>query len=261
MSRSSPFGPLSQLSSRRTFAYLIATLNASHPDYDFSYILRPTDFRREKKLQVVINTIDEILNNARPRPAGAQLAAGNQWSSAGAPGVSQTSGDSTPWGSKCWKAIDQEMDLKDCEIFRYNPDDDPFDGEESAIWSVNYFFFNKQRKRVCYIYARGLSTTSHSPVLRAVRSTKRGSFRAGSMGAGKRAKYWLGEKATGTTEAWDEDGDDGFALDDAGDDALETLSSSELSSADFSDSEEEERYHKRSMSHAMSDHLADTMEV
>ncbi|PSS20365.1 hypothetical protein M430DRAFT_27418 [Amorphotheca resinae ATCC 22711] len=53
LSRSSPFGPLSQISSRRTFAYLIATLNASHPDYDFSHILRPADFRRERSLKAI----------------------------------------------------------------------------------------------------------------------------------------------------------------------------------------------------------------
>jgi len=48
LSRSSPFGPLSQISSRRAYAYLLATLNASHPDYDFSHILRPSDFRKER---------------------------------------------------------------------------------------------------------------------------------------------------------------------------------------------------------------------
>jgi len=31
----SPFGPLDQTASRRTFFYLIATLNAVFPDYDF----------------------------------------------------------------------------------------------------------------------------------------------------------------------------------------------------------------------------------
>jgi len=32
----SPFGPLDQPASRRTLFYLIGTLNASFPDYDFS---------------------------------------------------------------------------------------------------------------------------------------------------------------------------------------------------------------------------------
>src|ERR1700712_4790724 len=66
LSRSSAFGPMSQVPSRRTFAYLIATLNASHPDYDFSHILRPADFRKERSLKTVINTIDSTLLNLRP---------------------------------------------------------------------------------------------------------------------------------------------------------------------------------------------------
>lgn len=33
----SPFGPLSQSSSRKTMVHLIATLNASYIDYDFRY--------------------------------------------------------------------------------------------------------------------------------------------------------------------------------------------------------------------------------
>ena len=65
LSRSSPFGSFSDISSRRTFAYLIATLNASHPDYDFSHVLRPTDFRREKDLRRAIATFDSIMNNVQ----------------------------------------------------------------------------------------------------------------------------------------------------------------------------------------------------
>jgi hypothetical protein len=34
----SPFGPMNQPASRRTLFYLIGTLNASFPDYDFSYV-------------------------------------------------------------------------------------------------------------------------------------------------------------------------------------------------------------------------------
>lgn len=264
LSRSSPFGPLSQVASRRTFAYLIATLNASHPDYDFSYILRPTDFRKEKRLQTVINTIDETLENVRPRPAGAQYAASNMWSPAGSSGTFQTPGDSTTWGPKCWKAIDKEMDLKDCEIFCYAPDDDPFDTEESAIWSLNYFFFNKHRKRVCYIYARGLSTTSHSPLLRASHNTGRvrqgnGSVRTNSTGASKRAKYWLGERAVGMNEAWDEDGDDDdLVLDDAGSDGEDVLSDR---SEGFSDVDELDHAPPGDAASYPHEHIADTMDV
>jgi len=38
LSTISPFGPLTQPTSRKTLYHLIATLNACFPDYDFRYI-------------------------------------------------------------------------------------------------------------------------------------------------------------------------------------------------------------------------------
>lgn len=128
----SPFGPLSEVSARKTFAYLIATLNASHPDYDFSSVLRPTDFRRERNLKQVINTFNTTLTNlgVRGLPRG-----------------------------KMWDTIDAEMTLRECTIYSYTPEDmaDDAYGDEGLIWSTIYFFYNKQRKRVCYLYLRGIS--------------------------------------------------------------------------------------------------------
>lgn len=67
---------------------------------------------------------------------------------------------------RMWDTIDKEMDLLNCNIYTYSPDDvsdDPY-GEEGLIWSTNFFFFNKHKKRVCYLYLRGLSTLSYSPL-------------------------------------------------------------------------------------------------
>ncbi|KAI5777209.1 Maf1 regulator-domain-containing protein [Geopyxis carbonaria] len=136
----SPFGPLDQTSARKTFAYMIATLNASHPDYDFSSVLRPSDFRREKSLRNVINSFKTTMFNL---------------------GVNVNR--SLP---RMWDTIDSEMDLTHCNVYSYSPDDmsdDPY-GEEGLIWSTIYFFFNKHKKRVCYLYLRAISALSHSPV-------------------------------------------------------------------------------------------------
>jgi len=123
----SPFGPLNDPSSVRTFAYLLDTLNASHPDYDFYNLLRPWDFRRERSVQRAIQDIDTtIFNLSRPQLTG------------------------------FWEQIDQEMELKNCKVFSYRPEDDPF-GEEGALWGVNYFFFNKTKKRVCYVWLRAFA--------------------------------------------------------------------------------------------------------
>ncbi|KAG9233898.1 mitogen-activated protein kinase-like protein MAF1 [Amylocarpus encephaloides] len=193
LSRSSPFGPLSEVSSRRTFAYLIATLNASHPDYDFSSILRPADFRRERTLKGVIGTIDSTLYNLRPS-SGTSLQVPPQTTyatTASAPATSQA------WGPQKWAMIDKEMTLKECTVYCWAPPDDPFDGEEGSIWSLNYFFFNKERKRIAYIYVRGVPVMSHSPQQRCHHPKRCAS--GYDSGANKRARYWLGDQAANVT--------------------------------------------------------------
>ncbi|KAL0253044.1 RNA polymerase III-inhibiting protein maf1 [Diplodia seriata] len=285
LSRSSPFGPLSQISSRRTFAYLIATLNASHPDYDFSHILRPTDFRKERSLRGVMNTIDTTLYNLRPRPSNAMLAVPpSSWS--GGNGGSGSSGTRTPgghqvWSPRMWKMIDNEMNLRDCAIYCYQPEEDPFDGEEGSIWSMNYFFFNKHRKRVCYVYLRGLSIMSHSPAVRAAAAAshhlgsggKRGAsghstLSMGLESADKRAMYWLGDRAEGRSisSGWPDDDDDVMVIPYPGDDEVDA--DEEL--MDYVEEEDEdeeleddeiERQREKSAVRDMSEHIADTMEV
>ena len=250
LSRASPFGSLSQHSSRRTFAYLIATLNASHPDYDFSHLLRPSDFRREKSLKKVINTLDTTLYNLHPSHASslafsstaslaeedisspdfaASLSSSSSLSTSATLTPSPPSGSSMSekWNPRMWHLIDTEMSLKDCTIYAYTPDEDPYDGEEGSLWSFNYFFFNKAKKRVCYLHLRGISmidsginnsgilTTpigSKTPASAAggmtpttpggFTNTERGkrcasgTWSINSMETGqKRARFWLGDRA------------------------------------------------------------------
>jgi len=197
LSRSSPFGPLSQISSRRTFAYLIATLNASHPDYDFSHILRPADFRKERSLKMVMNTIDSMLYNLRPSP-GVTLQVPSQTTYATTSSATPTS---QAWGPRMWNLIDKEMTLKECTVYCYAPEEDPYDGEEGAIWSLNYFFFNKQKKRVAYIYIRGVPVITHSPRQRNGLAKRSASGLSTNMGANKRARYWLGDRADDVTQS------------------------------------------------------------
>lgn len=207
LSRSSPFGPLTEHSSRRTFAYLIATLNASHPDYDYSHVLRPTDFRRERSLKKVMNNLDMTLHNLRPylRDDGTPSPPSDSFSG------SYSSTSTTPWGPRMWKHIDEEMSLNDCAIFSYSPEDDMNDDDDGAIWSHNYFFFNKQRKRVCYVYLRGIPIMSRededgdeemamweddgvaTPI---GKKLPEDSYFNSDLTAKKRQRYWLGNLAS-----------------------------------------------------------------
>ncbi|KAK3989260.1 Maf1 regulator-domain-containing protein [Cladorrhinum sp. PSN332] len=209
--RSSPFGSFEDVSNRRTFAYLIATLNASHSDYDFSHVLRPGDFKRERVLKTVTGHIDSMLQSVRPNslvPSSAYFdGASDVAFSHSSPKASANYADfntgvstSPPWGPQMWALVDKEMKLKDCMVFSYQPEIDPFDEEEGAIWALHYFFFNKALKRVCYLYVRGVPVMSHSPSmarrgpLRMGKSVSTGGFEVDdSMGANKRAGYWLGD--------------------------------------------------------------------
>ena len=97
-----------------------------------------------------------------------------------------------------WRLIDNEMSLKECSIYCYSPEEDPFDGEEGALWSMNYFFFNKTKKRVCYIYLRGLSIIGNSPPQKTPVKIKRpasGTWSLDEETSKKRARYWLGDRA------------------------------------------------------------------
>lgn len=222
LSRNSPFGSLSQTSARRTFAYLIATLNASHPDYEFSNVLRPSDFKKERSLTSLMQHVDSTLYNLRPRQyayiSNSYLSPPSTTYSRSAPVYSA---GNEIWTPKMWQLIDKEMGLRspNCLKFSYDPKTDPFDGENGAIWSMHYLFFNKERKRVCYLHLRCLSVVSHSPdyapIYNTTKRQKHVSRKASSIsfgeGAGKRASYWLGNTALRLCEVDDaspEDDDD-----------------------------------------------------
>jgi AP-1 complex subunit sigma 1/2 len=215
LSRSSPFGPLSELASRRTFAYLIATLNASHTDYDFSNVLRPSDFRRERNLRKVMNNIDTTLQSVRPASA---ILDGSLPRSVGSSHSPAGSGITTSpiWGPQSWAMLNGQIKLQDCTCFSYQPADNPFEEEEGAIWALHYFFFNKTDKRVAYLYVRGVPVVSHSPRMQPRRgsssltssSLKRGYLSLDDSGANKRARYWLGDQYAARVTASDDDTDD-----------------------------------------------------
>lgn len=116
--------------SRKMLFYLISTLNASfNPDYDFSNV-KSEEFSREPNLQLVIDAINGNLS-AISSETYVALRAG------------------------LWAAIDEEINLMECDIFSYNPDldSDPY-GEEGSLWSFNYFFYNKKMKRILFFTYR-----------------------------------------------------------------------------------------------------------
>jgi AP-1 complex subunit sigma 1/2 len=261
LSQSSPFGTLSQISNRRTYAYMIATLNASHPDYDFSNVLRPADFCREKSLKNVMGTVDSKIYSAQ---------------SSRIPRGLQTPGGSLMWGPRMWNNIDAEMDLYSCEIYSYRPDENPFDDEETALWSLHYFFFNKAMKRVCYLNARALSpsfagddsddNTVEDGTITPMRPKRRYEERqSADFSARKRARFWLGDRADDVEEPWDEYVEDESAEEDVDVELLDEIvkrgRSMSSNMSEDRDDVEDEKERAKSRVRRMSEAVAEAIEL
>jgi len=60
-----------------------------------------------------------------------------------------------------WATLNEEIDLPDCDIYSYTPDmtSDPF-AEDGCLWSFNYFFYNRKKKRVVLFTCRAQSPFS-----------------------------------------------------------------------------------------------------
>ncbi|OVA10756.1 Maf1 regulator [Macleaya cordata] len=124
----SPAGFLSSRSSRKTLIYLVLTLSHMYPDYDFSAVQAHHFFREE-----VWDSVKQIFDTY-------MFEAAKEWAEA--------NGGSSLLES-LYKALDEVVKLAECEIYSYNPDSDgdPF-LEKGAIWSFNFFFYNRKLKRV-----------------------------------------------------------------------------------------------------------------
>ncbi|SCV00659.1 LAME_0G11188g1_1 [Lachancea meyersii CBS 8951] len=116
-----PFGPINETASRRTFAYLIAILNASYPDHDFAS-LEPTDFVKSS-MKSLISKFENTLISFGKQP--------QEW---------------------IWETINSHMDVSDCAIYRYKPSKSFLDDEPGHLWSLMWFLFNRKRKRVAFLY-------------------------------------------------------------------------------------------------------------
>lgn len=117
---------------KKILFHLISTLNtAFHPDYDFTDA-RSDEFSLEPSLNWTKSSVKSNLS----------AALGDSYSS---------------FEQKLWSAIEEEIQLKECEIYSYNPDldSDPY-GEEGTLWSFNYFFYNKKLKRILFFTCRAI---------------------------------------------------------------------------------------------------------
>lgn len=178
----SPFGPLKNTSTRKTFAYLIAILNTTYPDHDFSN-LQPTteNFHRidspdslkhkfnnvmislgkkEDLLSWVWDTINAYMDVNTPRSPilAAQGNSGSRKNSFNSLSMSPT-GEFT------------QSPIQDgCKIYEFQPSDlsilEDLNYPYQTMWSNYWFIYNKKKKRVCFLYLTAINQLHHSQITR-----------------------------------------------------------------------------------------------
>jgi hypothetical protein len=120
--------------------YLIATLNATHPNHDFTS-WSPQSFRRERS-RAVVHTLTHILPPTNPAVLAQLLT-----------------------------LLDTEMDWRpngtnaDCTVYSVDESTMMDALPVGTVWSTTLFWMNKKLKRVLYLGVQGRSITS--PVLEA----------------------------------------------------------------------------------------------
>lgn len=119
--RASSLGDLSEPTSRILFMDFINALNEAFPDYDFGYS-KLHQFK-DQDPPVVMSMVNNYL---------AEITVSHN-----------------AFLEKLWNSIDEIVNLRQCEIFSYYPDNHD-DDRYVNIWEFHYFFFNKNSNRLCY---------------------------------------------------------------------------------------------------------------
>uniref|UniRef100_A0A7S0W2G2 Repressor of RNA polymerase III transcription n=1 Tax=Hemiselmis tepida TaxID=464990 RepID=A0A7S0W2G2_9CRYP len=121
----SPLGSVTDSATRKLLINLILTLNNTFSDYDFRD-LKPEDFIREGSLDLVQNSINSKLSRGEDS-------------------------SNVEFYQRLWSSLDDEMSLKECEIYSYVNDMDDDALSVGKIWSVNYFLYNKKLKKLAFL--------------------------------------------------------------------------------------------------------------
>lgn len=169
----SPFGPLKDTTTRRTFAYLIGILNHTFPDQDFSNLQPTHDFikvpisdlltkfdnllmslgKKSDVLHWMWDILDSYMEVLPSKTSSPYLAAQDvETNDHPEPSTSRkNSVNNSRHGSPPNSKVVQES----CSIYLFEPANDSIFEDISypyqPMWSYFWFIYNKKRKRVAFI--------------------------------------------------------------------------------------------------------------
>lgn len=175
----SPFGPLKDTSTRKTFAYLIAILNTTYADHDFSN-LQPTteNFHKIETPEILMNRFNNIMVSLGkkedllswiwdivnvymdiiPLRSPNLTTVGSRKNS-----FSNNILATSPKGDLSSASIDHC-----CKIYEFQPSDqsilEDLNHPYQTMWSYYWFIYNKKKKRVCFLYLTAINRIHYSQI-------------------------------------------------------------------------------------------------
>ncbi|KAK6457324.1 Maf1 regulator-domain-containing protein [Scheffersomyces xylosifermentans] len=192
----SPFGPLKNVTTRKTFAYLIAILNTSFPDHDFSNlqpttenfhrILNPEDLihkfnnimislgKKEDLLNWIWDTVNVYMDiiPSRTSPYLAAQSGASSTSRKNSFNNNHNSSNSSYTRSGSFSSNGNNSpphtSYEHCQIYQFQPSDESIledlNYPYQTMWSYYWFIYNKKKKRVSFIYLTAINKLHYSMV-------------------------------------------------------------------------------------------------
>lgn len=166
----SPFGSLKQALTRKTFAYLIAILNTTYPDHDFSSLQPSTEnFHKIDSIETLVNQFNNIMVSLGKKddllswiwdtinaymdilpPRSPSQGGSSRRNSLNIGGVSVSP------SSEAFVSVDPGI-----KIYEFRPTDQSISEDlyhpHRIMWSNYWFIHNKKKKRVCFLYLTGIN--------------------------------------------------------------------------------------------------------
>lgn len=182
----SPFGPLKNITTRKTFAYLIAILNSTYPDHDFSNLQPTTEnfhkvgsaedlIHRFNNIMVSLGKKEDLLNwiwdtvNVYMDFIPSKLPTPNE--SRHNSFLHSTSASGSKYGSISPDNNSPPTNpnlFENCQIYEFQPSDqsilEDLNYPYQTMWSYYWFIYNKKKKRVSFIYLTALNKIHYSKV-------------------------------------------------------------------------------------------------
>lgn len=174
----SPFGSLKEISTRKTFAYLIAILNTTYPDHDFSDLQPTTDnFHKLQSVEHLVTRFNNLMISLGKR----QELLGWIWDIINAymdittprqlttTTVGSVGSRKRSYGNLATLPGNTDYNCEpQCKIYEFQPSDqsllEDLNYPYQTMWSNYWFIYNKKKKRVCFLYLNAINRIHYSQV-------------------------------------------------------------------------------------------------